>query len=163
MGVTCFTQELACPNSPIRMFMALIQYSSTLIPKLLPQFIKSVEVIEGDAAAGNGSIEQVNFTRGSHFKYVEHIIDAELDKEKLVCKYTLTEGGPLGDKLASIAYGVRFEAASNGGCIYKITSEYTATGELQEKEEEIRSGKESAMGIYKVLEAYILGKPHAHI
>lgn len=62
MGVTCITQEFACPIAPTRMFTALIVDSKNLIPKLLPQFIKSVEVIEGDGGAG--SIEQVNFSEG---------------------------------------------------------------------------------------------------
>lgn len=44
------------------MFKALILDSSNLIPKLLPQFIKNVELIQGDGGAG--SIEQINFTEG---------------------------------------------------------------------------------------------------
>ena len=62
MGVTKFTQEFTCPISPSRMFKALILDSSNLIPKLLPQFIKNVQLIQGDGGAG--SIEQVNFTEG---------------------------------------------------------------------------------------------------
>ncbi|PKI36896.1 hypothetical protein CRG98_042711, partial [Punica granatum] len=60
MGVTSFTQEFPCPISPALMFRALIVESSALIPRLLPQLIKSVELVEGDGGAG--SIEQVNFT-----------------------------------------------------------------------------------------------------
>ncbi|KAE9455164.1 hypothetical protein C3L33_12929, partial [Rhododendron williamsianum] len=159
MGVTCFTQEFACPIAPARMFKALILDSSNLIPKLLPQFIKSVEVIEGDGGAG--SIEQVNFSEASHFKYVKNRID-ELDRENFVCKYTMIEGGPIGDKLESIAYDVRFEAASSGGCICKMTSKYNTIGEAEVKEEEIKSGKDSAMGIYRVVEAYLLENPHVY-
>lgn len=62
MGVTRYTQEFPCPISPSRMFKALIVDSHLLIPKLLPQFIASVDVIQGDG--GPGSIEQVNFTQG---------------------------------------------------------------------------------------------------
>ncbi|PSR92557.1 Pathogenesis-related protein like [Actinidia chinensis var. chinensis] len=160
MGVTSISQELTCPISPARMFKALMVDSRNLIPKLLPQFIKSVQVIEGDGEAG--SIEQVNFTEASHFKYVKHRID-ELDKDNFVCKYTMIEGDPLGDKLESIAYDVRFEAASDGGgCICKMTSKYHTIGEFEVKEEEIKSGKDSAMGIYKVVEAYLLENPHVY-
>lgn len=62
MGVTSISQEFLCPISPSRMFKALIIDSKNLIPKLLPQFIASVEVTQGDGGAG--SIEQVNFTEG---------------------------------------------------------------------------------------------------
>ncbi|OMO58384.1 hypothetical protein COLO4_34692 [Corchorus olitorius] len=156
MGVTSFSQEFTCPVAAPRMFKALIIESSTLIPKLLPQFIKSVDVIQGDGGAG--SIEQVNFTQASHFNYVKHRID-ELDKENLVCKYTMIEGDALGDKLTSIAYEVKFEDNGEGGCICKMTSNYHTVGEFEIKEEEIKAGKEKAIGIYKVVEAYLLENP----
>ncbi|XVE65570.1 hypothetical protein DITRI_Ditri08aG0010300 [Diplodiscus trichospermus] len=156
MGITSFTQELTSPVSAARMFKALIMESSTLIPKLLPHFIKSVDVIQGDGGAG--SFEQVNFTEASHFKYVKHRID-ELDRENFVCKYTMIEGDVLGDNLESIAYEVKFEAMSAGGCICKMTSNYHTNGEFEIKEEEIKAGNEKAIGIYKVVEAYLLENP----
>ncbi|KAK9933872.1 hypothetical protein M0R45_021045 [Rubus argutus] len=159
MGVTSISQEFLCPIAPSRMFKALIIDSKNLIPKLLPQFIASVEVTQGDGGAG--SIEQVNFTEGSHFKYVKHRID-ELDQDNFVCKYTMIEGDALGDKLESIAYEVKFEAASDGSSICKMTSNYNTIGEFEVKEEEIIAGKNSAMGIYKVVEAYLLENPHVY-
>ncbi|KAA8527416.1 hypothetical protein F0562_034869 [Nyssa sinensis] len=159
MGVTSFTQEITCPIAPARMFKALIVDSNTLIPKLLPQFIKSVDIIQGNGGAG--SIEQVNFTEASHFNYVKHRID-ELDEDNLVCKYTMIEGDALGDKLESIAYEVKFEVASDGGCVCKMTSKYNTVGEFDVKEEEIKAGKDKAMGIYKVVEAYLLENPHVY-
>lgn len=60
MGVTKITQEFASPVAAGRAFRALILESNTLMPKLLPQFIKSVDTLQGDGGAG--SIEQVNFT-----------------------------------------------------------------------------------------------------
>lgn len=70
MGVSTFTQEYTSPVAPSRMFKALILDSNILIPKLLPQFIKSVDVIQG--GEGAGTIEQVNFTEG----YQSHIHDS---------------------------------------------------------------------------------------
>ena len=62
MGVTSYAEELPCPIAPARIFKALIVDSNKLLPKLLPQFIASIDVIQGDG--GSGSIEQVNFTEG---------------------------------------------------------------------------------------------------
>ncbi|XP_024638431.1 uncharacterized protein [Medicago truncatula] len=62
MGVTTFTHEYSSTVAPSRMFTALIIDSRNLIPKLLPQFVKDVNIIEGDGGAG--SIEQVNFNEG---------------------------------------------------------------------------------------------------
>ncbi|KAL5541888.1 hypothetical protein UlMin_009598 [Ulmus minor] len=159
MGVTTFTQEISCPIAPTRMFKALIIESNQLIPKLLPQFIASVDVIQGNGGAG--TIEQVNFTEASPFKYVKHRIN-ELDQDNFSCKYSLIEGDALGDKLESIDYEVKFEAAADGGCICKMTSKYNTLGDFEVKEEEIKEGKEKAMGIYKVVESYLLQNPHVY-
>ncbi|KAK0608370.1 hypothetical protein LWI29_029777 [Acer saccharum] len=162
MGVTSLSQEYTCPISPSRMFKALIVDSKNLIPKLLPEFIKSVHTVQGDGEPG--SIEQVNFTEGSSYKYAKHRID-EINEENLVCKYTMIEGDALGDTVESIAYEVRFEAASSsegGGCICKMTSDYRMIGDSEIKEEEIKASKERVMGIYKLVENHLLNNPQVY-
>ena len=79
-----------------------------------------------------------------------------------MCKYTMTEGDPLGDKLESIAYEVRFEATSDGGCLCKMTSKYNAIGEIEVKEEEVKEGRESSIGICRVVEAYLQENPQVY-
>ncbi|OWM71164.1 hypothetical protein CDL15_Pgr011291 [Punica granatum] len=130
MGVTCFTQEFTTSVAPSRMFKALILDSHNLIPKLVPQGIKSIEFVEGDG--GVGSIKQTNFPEGGHFKHLKHRIDA-LDKANLVCKYTLIEGDVIFDRLEK--------------------------GDVELKEEEIKQGKDKAMGLYKVVEEYLVANP----
>ncbi|KAA8543063.1 hypothetical protein F0562_021442 [Nyssa sinensis] len=158
MGVTTFTQEFTTPVHPGRMFKALIIDSHNFIPKLVPQSIKSIEFVQGDG--GVGSIKQTNFPEGGHFKYLKHRIDA-LDAHNFVCKYTLIEGDVLGDKLESISYEVKFEAAA-GGCVCKVTSHYHTKGDVELKEEEIKTGKDKAMGMYKTVEEYLLAHPDVY-
>lgn len=62
MGITTFTHEYSSSVAPSRMFKALIIDSKNLLPKLLPQFVKDVTLIQGDGEAG--SVEQVNFNEG---------------------------------------------------------------------------------------------------
>lgn len=62
MGVTTIHQEFTTPVPPSRMFKALILDSHNLIPKLMPQAIKSIEYIHGDG--GPGSIKQTNLAEG---------------------------------------------------------------------------------------------------
>lgn len=159
MGVTTYTHELHCQISVARMFKAIIIDSNSLIPKLLPQFIKSVDLVQGDG--GKGSIEQVNFTEATPYRYVKHRID-ELDKENYVCKYTMFEGEPLGEKMECIVNEVKFEDGGDGGCVCKMTISYHAIGGCEIKEEEIKDGKEQSIGIYKVVEAYLLENPIAY-
>ncbi|GMY16986.1 major strawberry allergen Fra a 1.04-like [Fagus crenata] len=158
MGVTTFTQEFTTPVAPARMFKALILDSHNLIPKLMPQSIKSIEFIEGDG--GVGSIKKTTFAEGSHFQYLKHKIDA-LEAENCVCKYTLIEGDVLGDKLESIFYEVKFESAG-GGSVCKMISHYHTKGDFELKEEDIKEGKDKAMGLYKVVEEYLLANPNVY-
>ncbi|XP_021280814.1 pathogenesis-related protein STH-2-like [Herrania umbratica] len=158
MGVTTYTQEFTCSVAPARMFKALILDSDNLIPKLMPKSIKNVELIHGDG--GVGSIKQTNFPEGSHFKYLKNRIDA-LDVDNCVCKYTTIEGDVIGDKLESISYELKFEA-SGAGCVCKMTSHYHTKGDFVLKEEEIKAGKEQAVGMYKVVEAYLLANPNVY-
>ncbi|XP_010245451.1 PREDICTED: major allergen Pru ar 1-like [Nelumbo nucifera] len=159
MGVTTYTQEFTTSIAPARMFKALILDSHNLIPKLMPQSIKSIEIVEGDGDIG--SIKQTNFHEGSHFKFLKHRIDG-LDMENLVCKYTLIEGDVLGDKLKSIIYEVKLEASGNGGSVCKMTSEYHTADGIDLKEEEIKAGKDKAIGMYKVVEAHLLENPELY-
>ncbi|GMY16983.1 pathogenesis-related protein STH-2-like [Fagus crenata] len=159
MSVTSITQEFACPVPPARMFKALILDSHNLIPKLMPQSIKSVDIIQGDGGAG--SIKQINFPEGAHFKYMKHRIDV-LDTQNYLCKYTLIEGDVLSEKIEFIAYEVKFESSSDGGCVCKMTSEYHPAGDFTINEEEIKGGKERAMAMYKVVETYLLENAAAY-
>ncbi|KAA8548994.1 hypothetical protein F0562_000678 [Nyssa sinensis] len=159
MGVTSFTQEFTTPVDPAKMFKALIVDSHNLIPKLMPQSIKSIEFIEGDGGAG--SIKQTNFSEGSHFKQLKHKIDA-LDTQNLMCKYSLIEGDVLGAELESVVYEVKFEASSDGGCVCKMTSEYHTKGAVELKEDDIKAGKDKAIGLFKVVEAHLLANPDVY-
>ncbi|PKI40684.1 hypothetical protein CRG98_038939 [Punica granatum] len=147
MGVICFTQEFTTPIAPARMFKALILDSHNIIPKLVPQGIKSIEFVEGDGGAG--SIKQTTFPEGGPFKHLKHRIDT-LDSENLVCK------------LEKVVYEVKFEASSTGGCVCKMTSEYHTKGDMELKEEEIKQGKDKAMGLYKVVEEYLVANPDVY-
>ncbi|KAL3727745.1 hypothetical protein ACJRO7_032483 [Eucalyptus globulus] len=159
MGIPTFTQEFTTPIAPSRMFKALILDSHNLIPKIAPQGIKSIDFIEGDG--GVGSIKQTNFADGGHLQYLKHKIDA-LDSDNLVCKYTLIEGDVIFDKIESVVYEVKFEASSNGGCICKMSSEYHTKAGAELKQEEIKQGKDKAMGLYKVVEEYLSANPDVY-
>ena len=70
MGGTTITQEFTTSAPPSKMFKALILDSHNLIPKLMPQSIKSIEFVEGDG--GVGSIKQTNFPQGWSTKYISY-------------------------------------------------------------------------------------------
>ncbi|KAM7521442.1 hypothetical protein LguiA_011344 [Lonicera macranthoides] len=158
MGVIRISEILTTPVAPSRMFKALVLDSHNLIPKLAPKNVKSIEFIHGDG--GVGSIKQTNFTEGSMYKYLKHRIDA-LDEENYMCKYTLIEGNVLGDALESISYEIKFDKEGEGA-ICNITSEYHPKCNVEITEDEIKEGKDKAMGMYKLVEDYLLSNPNAY-
>ncbi|KAK3418019.1 hypothetical protein EUGRSUZ_H04000 [Eucalyptus grandis] len=155
MGVVTYSQEFTCAVAPSRMFKALILDSHNIIPKIVPGGIKSVEFIEGDG--GVGSIKQTNFGESAHIKYTKHKIDA-LDVENFYCKYTLIESDIKFDKIKFIVYEVKF-ASANDGCVCKMTSEYHVEEGAELKEDDIKQGKDRAMGLFKTVEEYLLANP----
>ncbi|KAK3418027.1 hypothetical protein EUGRSUZ_H04009 [Eucalyptus grandis] len=155
MGVITYSQEFTCAVAPSRMFKALILDSHNIIPKIVTGGIKSVEFIEGDGRVG--SIKQTNFGESAHIKYTKHKIDA-LDVENFYCKYTLIESDIKFDKIKFIVYEVKF-ALANGGCVCKMTSEYHVEEGAELKEDDIKHGKDRAMGLFKTVEEYLLANP----
>lgn len=79
-----------------------------------------------------------------------------------MCKYTLIEGDVLRDKLEYVSYEVHFEGYGGGGCICKFASEYKAREGVEITELDIELGKDRAMGMYEVLEAYLIAHPRAY-
>ncbi|XP_039156112.1 major strawberry allergen Fra a 1-3 [Eucalyptus grandis] len=131
MGVITYSQEFKSAIAPSRMFKALIVDSHIVIPKIVPEGIKSVEFIE----------EMVELVASRKLTLPKHKIDA-LDVDNCYCKYTLIESGVQFDKIDFVVYEVKFIAA-DGGCVCKMTSEYHAKEGCELKEDDIKQGKES--------------------
>ncbi|KAH6768219.1 hypothetical protein C2S51_013555 [Perilla frutescens var. frutescens] len=160
MGVTTFTDEYTSPVAPSRIFKASIVDSHNLVPKLLPQAIKSIEITQGDGGAG--SIKQINFAEGSPLRCVKYRVD-ELNEKTLTYNYTLVEGDALAEKLEKISYEVKFEQSGDCGSISKVTSKYFTVGDFALKEDEIKAGKERVLGMYKAVEAFLIQNPDAYV
>lgn len=62
MGVVTYDSEITSSIPPAKMFKAAVLDADNLIPKVLPQAIKSVEVLEGDG--GPGTIKLITFGEG---------------------------------------------------------------------------------------------------
>ncbi|XP_034684872.1 major allergen Pru ar 1-like [Vitis riparia] len=159
MGVVTYEHEITSSIPPAKMFKAFILDSDNLIPKILPQAIKCVEIIEGDG--GPGSIKKITFGEGSQFNYVKHRVDG-IDKENFTYSYSVIEGDALMGTLESISYEVKLVASPNGGTMCKSTSKYHTKGDFEITENQIKAGKEKAKGLFKAVEAYLLANPDAY-
>ncbi|PSR92538.1 Major allergen Pru ar like [Actinidia chinensis var. chinensis] len=158
MGAITYDMEIPSSIPADKMFKAFVLDGDTIIPKVLPHAITSVQTLEGDG--GVGTIKLTTFGEGSMHKSVKHRIDG-LDKENFTYSYTIIEGGAL-DVFESISYHIKIVASADGGSICKNRSIYQPKGDAQISEEEIKAGKERASGIFKKVEAYILTNPDAY-
>ncbi|KAL1819446.1 hypothetical protein ACET3Z_014315 [Daucus carota] len=160
MGFASHTYEYTSPIAASRIFKASILDSHNLIPKLLPQGIQSIKLIQGNGGAG--SIKQVNFIDGRNFSSLKYHID-ELSEDDYTYNYTLLEGDALVKNLEKITYEVKFESMPNGGTISKVTRKYYTIGNFKLKDEDIKAGKDKVLLMYKVIEAYLLQDPDAYV
>ncbi|KAL6990030.1 hypothetical protein U1Q18_052598 [Sarracenia purpurea var. burkii] len=158
MGVITYETEVATTIPAAKLFKAFVLDGDNLIPKILPQAIKSVETLEGDG--GPGTIKLTTFGEGSQFKSSKQRVDA-IDKENFIYSYSIIEGDVLVG-LESISSEVKIVPSPDGGSICKNTSKYHTTGDGKITEEDIKSGKEKATGIFKAIEAYLLANPNAY-
>ncbi|XP_062108682.1 major allergen Pru av 1-like [Humulus lupulus] len=159
MGVFTYETEFTSTISPARLFKAFILDGDNLIPKIAPQAIKQVEILEGDGGAG--TIKKVTFGEGSSFNYVKHRVES-VDQDNLSHSYTLIEGDALTDKLEKISYETKLEASPDGGSIIKTVSKYYTIGDAEIKEENVKEGKEKASQLFKLFEKYLNDHPDAY-
>ncbi|XP_059628921.1 major allergen Pru ar 1-like [Cornus florida] len=159
MGVISYDMEVTSSIPAAKMFKAFVLDADNLIPKILPQAIKGVEIIQGDG--GVGTVKVICFGEGSQFKSVKHQVDG-LDKDNFVYSYTIIEGDALMGVLEKISYEIKIEPSSDGGSVCKNSSKYHTKGDVRITEEQIKGGKEKALGMFKAVEAYLLANPDAY-
>nr|GLL26989.1 pathogenesis-related protein STH-2-like [Ipomoea trifida]GMC92000.1 pathogenesis-related protein STH-2-like [Ipomoea batatas]GMC99738.1 pathogenesis-related protein STH-2-like [Ipomoea batatas]GME18107.1 pathogenesis-related protein STH-2-like [Ipomoea batatas] len=159
MGVTTYTHEVATSVAAPRMFKALFVDSHNLLPKVIPQTIKSIEIVQGDG--GDGCIKKTNYLEDGTLKYGKHKFEV-VDIDNLVCKYSLIEGDVMVDKVEIVYYEAKFEVSGNGGCVCKTTCKFHTKGDYALKEEEIKEGVDKAMELFKVVEQYLLANPSVY-
>lgn len=61
-GGLTFTEEFTSPVAAGKLFKALVLDSDNLLPKILPQAFKSIEIVEGNG--GPGTIKKLTFAEG---------------------------------------------------------------------------------------------------
>ncbi|KAE9591661.1 putative START-like domain, Bet v I type allergen [Lupinus albus] len=159
MAVLTFTDESTTTVQAERLFKSLILDAHNLIPKLLPQAIKKVELVQGNG--GPGSIQEITIVEGDNIKHLKHRIDA-LDKENLAYSYTVIEGDSVLEKVDSVSHEIKFEATAEGGSKTKNISKYQPKEGVDIKEEDFKADREEASTILKVVEAYLVANPEAY-
>uniref|UniRef100_A0A2K1ZL11 Bet v I/Major latex protein domain-containing protein n=1 Tax=Populus trichocarpa TaxID=3694 RepID=A0A2K1ZL11_POPTR len=145
MGVFTYESEASTVMPPARLFKALFVDAAEVMPKALPQAIKSIVTLEGDG--GPGTIKQTYFGDG---QYVASLV-----------AYTVFEGDALANTYEKIFNESKIEASPDGGSVCKTSTTYYTVGNMDAKADEIKDGQEKQMGLFKAIEAYLLANPDA--
>ncbi|RWR80989.1 major pollen allergen Bet v 1-F/I [Cinnamomum micranthum f. kanehirae] len=152
--------EIVSVVSPARLWKAIVKDSHNLMPKLMPDIISSIVVLEGNG--GVGTIRQSNFTDViKDFSYWKDRVDA-VDDENRMFKYSVIEGGLIGKKVKSTSFELKFEARADGGSICKLNGEYETIEDILPTEAEAKEMMGSMVAMFKAIEGYLVANPDAY-
>ncbi|KAL3648732.1 hypothetical protein CASFOL_005135 [Castilleja foliolosa] len=158
MATFTYDMENVSSIPAARLFKSAVLDLDTLMPKIMPQAIKSVEILEGDG--GVGTVKIIHFGEGSPFKNVKHRVDA-IDTVNLSYTYSIIGGDALGCVIESITNHTKIVPTDDGGSVCKNTSTYRTKDGVELDEEKIKVGKDTALMMFKAIEAYLLANPDA--
>ncbi|KAF2289128.1 hypothetical protein P3X46_005906 [Hevea brasiliensis] len=158
MGVVTFERKITTSITPARIFKVLVLEADDAIPKILPQVVKSVEILEGDG--GPGTIKKTNFAEGSESKFIKTKIEV-MDKDNLTHCYSVIGGDQWNDVLEKISYETIVVAAPDGGSIIKTSSKYYPKENYEIIQDQVKAGAQKALEFFKAVEAYLLANPDA--
>jgi len=158
MGVTAYDTLKTSSIPPAKMFKAFALDFDTLVPKILPQVIKSAEIVEGDG--GQGSIKVITFWGGNEFETMKIRVD-EVDKENFSYGFTVIESASLVGGIESFSFVIKMEVSPDGGSIFKSYGKYYTKDDVQVTEQIIEAAKAKSFVMFKAIEAYLLVNPDA--
>ncbi|RWR75045.1 major pollen allergen Bet v 1-F/I [Cinnamomum micranthum f. kanehirae] len=154
------SNEIKSPIAPGRLWKAMVKDSHNLMPKLLPDIISSIVILEGDG--GVGTIRQSNFSQAiKEYSYWKDRVDA-VDDQKHIFKYSVIEGGLIGKKVKSTSFELKFDAAADAGSVCKLSGEYETIEDRLPTEEETKEMIGGMIGMFKAVEGYLLANPDAY-
>ncbi|KAJ6989389.1 major allergen Pru ar 1-like [Populus alba x Populus x berolinensis] len=155
MGLITFENEFSVAVPPAKLFKVYCLETDTLIPKILPQSIKSSEIIEGNG--GPGTIRKVTFVEGN---YVKQKIET-IDEDNFAYSFSLIESNVWMEGVEKVIFEHTFVPTPEGGSICKRTSKYYIKDGAEIKEDQIKKDGKKTEGLFKAVEAYFLANPDA--
>ncbi|NP_001295741.1 major allergen Pru ar 1-like [Jatropha curcas] len=157
MAILTTQTEIATAVPPAKLYKALLLEAHVYAPKILPQSIKSIVLLQGDG--GVGTIKQTDFKEGFGV-YLKVKVDA-VDEGNLKYIYTAFEGEPWVDTVEKATYEAEVVATPGGGSIYKATNKYYPKGNAEIDPSKIKEAEDMTDGFVKAVEAYLVANPDA--
>ncbi|KAF5791565.1 putative Bet v I/Major latex protein [Helianthus annuus] len=154
------TLDVQVPSQyPADKVFKVISDFDNLAPKVNPQFIKSIETVQGNGDVG--TIKNLTFGDAVPYKSAKYKVDA-VDPSNYSYDYSVIEGDSLIGILDSINHHVKIVPSSNGGSVYTQTVIYNCKGAEKPSEEFLKKEKEVYENSYKAIEAYAAAHPEVY-
>jgi hypothetical protein len=158
MVVGTLTNECVCEVEAKRLWKAIVKDGHNLFPKVFPEAFSSITFVEGDG--GVGTIKQVNFTPDNQdFSYFKEKVD-EIDEEKMVFKFTIIEGGPLGTQVNALSFELKVVPREEVGCVVTRITNYETVQSAQTDDVKLQELKENATATFKKIDQYLVSNPN---
>ncbi|KAG9459535.1 hypothetical protein H6P81_004043 [Aristolochia fimbriata] len=155
-----YTQELVSPVAASRLWKASGD-THNLIPKLIPDKVASLVLLEGDG--GVGTLTQVNFGEAlKDLKPAKNRVEV-LDNENYVFKFSVVEGGDIGTKLKSCSVECKMAATSDGGCKTTAKADYETLGDSPLSQGDAEKIVGGVLAQTKAIEEYLQANPNAYV
>ena len=152
MGIQKTEVEAPSTVSAEKMYKGFLLDMDTVYPKVLPQLIKSVEILEGDG--GVGTVKLVHLGEATEYTNMKQRVD-KIDKAGLAYTYSTIGGDILLEGLESVVNEF-VVVPTDGGCIVKNTTIYHTKGDAVVPEDKIKEATEKSGQAFKAVEAYLL-------
>ncbi|KAL2338991.1 hypothetical protein Fmac_013437 [Flemingia macrophylla] len=152
MGVFTSEVEYVTSISAANFFKAAVLNDSIVMPKALPKFVKSIEIISGDG--GPGTIRKHNVADGYSITEI-----VAIDKEKYEYKYIAREGRRIGENLEKVYIEYKMIPREDGGCIIKkATKHYTKNNHTLD-ENYLKADDNLTISCMKLVDDFLLAHP----
>ncbi|XP_020589726.1 pathogenesis-related protein 1-like [Phalaenopsis equestris] len=155
-----FTRELVLTVALDRAWKAAVVDSHNLVPKLVPDFVSSVELSEADCRVG--TLKIVNFGEAmKEFRFIKERVEA-LDTEEHIIKHSIIEGGLIGLRLKCYSIEIRYEVVNNSETLANVTLEYDTIDNTLLSAEEQEGSIKGIFLMLKAIEGYLTENPTSY-
>ncbi|XP_051126228.1 major strawberry allergen Fra a 1-3-like [Andrographis paniculata] len=158
-----YKEEINMAVPAHRVWKGIVLDSENIIREIMPEAIKSIQVLEGDGR-GVGTIQIVHFGEVSPMKTSKQRIDV-IDEENYIFQYTVLEIEDFDGLVDSVKKVIKIEPGSHPegrSTVYKYTNTYYTKGEqhhsaIKDRIKDI--AKKSETAFFKAAENYLLSHP----
>ncbi|KAG9441722.1 hypothetical protein H6P81_004041 [Aristolochia fimbriata] len=148
-----YSKACVSAHSPASLWKASAD-THNLVPKLLPQQVSHVELLEGKGGSV-GAVLKFNFGQDlKHLNYVKNRVEA-VDEANRVIKLRVLEGKDMGTVLKSCVYELKMDETSEGGTKTTVKMDYDTVGDTPLPKELAESMLDGVLGQTKAIDAHL--------